>query len=95
MQPLPHPHPPLPPSLYPCRRGDAHYVTGCKFAALKENTLSHYFQNYSNQTKHTPQGVFNGGSGFATKGETGEGSDPPHQKTESSLFPSCLTPSFS
>lgn len=47
---------------------------------------------YSNQTKHTPR-VFLGGSRFATKGSTGEGFKPPHQKIESSLVPSCLTPS--
>ena len=33
-------------------------LTLYKFVALKENTLSDCFQNcYSNQTKHTPQGV--------------------------------------
>ena len=70
-------------------------LTCCKFVALKENTLSHSFQNYyCNQTKHTPQSVFNGLSEFATKGGTGEGSEPPHQKNEPSPFPSCITPSL-
>ena len=43
----------------------------CKFVASKENT--HSFQNYyRNQTKHTPQGVFYGGSRFTTKEGTRE-----------------------
>ena len=42
-----------------------------KFVASKENT--HSFQNYyRNQTKHTPQGVFYGGSRFTTKEGTRE-----------------------
>ena len=36
---------------------------------------------------HHHQGVFYGGSGFATQGRTGEGSEPAHQKIESSPFP--------
>ena len=71
------------------------YLTCCKFVALKENTLSRSFQNYySNQTKNTPQGVFYGGSGFATKGGTGENSELLHQKIDFSPLPSCFTPSL-
>ena len=52
-------------------------LTCCKCVALKESNLSHSFKNYySDQTKHTPPGVLYGGSGFANKGETREGS--PH-----------------
>ena len=40
---------------------------------LWKKILSHSFQNYyRNQTKHTPQGVFYGGSRFTTKGGTRE-----------------------
>ena len=46
------------------------------------------------QTKYTPQGVFYGRSGFATKRGTGEGSEPPQQKFGSSPFLSCLIPSL-
>ena len=61
---------------------------------LWRKILSHSFQNYySNQSKHTHQGVFLGRSRFETKGGTGEGSWPPH-RIESSPYPSCLTPSF-
>ena len=63
---------------------------------LWRKILSHYFQShYSNQTKHTRQGAFYGGSRFATQGGTGEGSEPPHQKIESSPFPYSLSPSRS
>ena len=51
---------------------------------LWKKILSHFFQiYYSNQTKHTPQGVFYTWSGFATRGETGEGS--PHPCPKSSV----------
>ena len=53
--------------------------------------LLYSFQNYhSNKTKHTPHG----GSGFATKGETGEDSKPLHKKIDCYPFPLCLTPSL-
>ena len=42
----------------------------------------------------SPLCVFYVGSGFATKGGTGEDSEPPHQKTQSFPFPSCLIPSL-
>ena len=67
---------------------------------LWRKILSHSFQNYYShqaqllQSKHTPQGVFLGRSGFETKGGTGEGSWPPH-RIKSSPYPSCLTPSLS
>ena len=53
---------------------------------LWRKELSHFPQNYYiNQAKHTPQGAFYGGSGFASKGGIGEESEPSHQKK--SVFP--------
>ena len=67
--------------------------------------------HYSNQTKHSPTGVLHGGGGQDLQlrevlrrslhthvqnyePQSSVGYDP-HQKVESSLFPSCLTPSLS
>ena len=52
----------------------------CKFVALKENNLSPFQNYYRNQTEHTPQGVFYGGSRFTTKGRIRELSDKFKQK---------------
>ena len=58
---------------------------------LWKKILSHSFQNYyRNQTKHTPQGVFYGGSRFTIKGETRELLDKFKQK----IFPWCTFSQF-